>query len=191
MAQVDPSAPRESFEEVTAHVSHLEPIDRALYFEQRTFLHGLLVVEDKLSMAHSMEARVPLLDNELVDFSLRLPGRLKNCSPAGKQLLRAAAEAFLPPALVDKRKQGFSPPDRTWYRGSNLRYVREILLDSGTLSRGVIKPSYIKRVIAEHASGRADHRLLIWSLLSLEWWHRLFVDSAPRTAKPLRGSLVA
>lgn len=176
--------PRDSFDQVTAHLTDHDPIDRALYFEQRTFLHGLLVVEDKLSMAHSMEARVPLLDNELVDFSRRLPGRLKNISPEGKRLLRDAARNFLPSALVTKRKQGFSPPDRTWYQGQNLRYIREILLDSRTLSRGLIRPSFIERTISEHAAGHADHRLLIWSLLCLEWWHRVFVD-VPQTTAPV------
>ncbi len=184
-------SPRESFDQVTAHLPELEPIDRALYFEQRTFLHGLLVVEDKLSMAHSMEARVPLLDNELVDFSLRLPGRLKNVSPHGKRLLRDAARNFLPPALVNKPKQGFSPPDRTWYQGRNLQYVREILLDSRTLSRGVIKPAFMERTISEHAAGEADHRLLIWSLLCLEWWHRVFVDVSPTTAPVSAARLAA
>jgi asparagine synthase (glutamine-hydrolysing) len=176
-------SPRDSFEEVTAHLPELEPIDRALYFEQRTFLHGLLVVEDKLSMAHSMEARVPFLDNELVDFSLRLPGAMKNSSPAGKRLLREAARRFLPSAVVSKRKQGFSPPDRGWFQGRNLQYVREILLDDVTLSRGVIRPSFMEHTIAQHASGAADHRLLIWSLLCLEWWHRAFVDVLPTGAR--------
>jgi asparagine synthase (glutamine-hydrolysing) len=182
--------PRDSFDQVTADLPGLEPIDRALYFEQRTFLHGLLVVEDKLSMAHSMEARVPLLDNELVDFSLRVPGRLKNMSPHGKQLFRDAARNFLPSSLVTKRKQGFSPPDRTWYQGQNLQYIREILLDSRTLSRGVIRPSFLEQTISEHAAGHADHRLLIWSLLCLEWWHRVFVDAA-RSTSPVPAARLA
>jgi asparagine synthase (glutamine-hydrolysing) len=181
-AEASAVAPRDRFDQVTSHLPELEPIDKALYFEQRTFLHGLLVVEDKLSMAHSMEARVPLLDNELVDFSLRLPGRLKNLSPAGKGLLREAARNFLPAALVTKKKQGFSPPDRGWYQGRNLQYIREILLDSRTLSRGVIKPAFMETTITDHAAGRADHRLLIWSLLCLEWWQRIFVDAVPTMA---------
>ncbi|PZR66955.1 MAG: asparagine synthase (glutamine-hydrolyzing) [Solirubrobacterales bacterium] len=177
-AEARKTSPRESFEAVLASLpSGLEPIDRALYFEQRTFLHGLLVVEDKLSMAHSLEARVPFLDNELVDFSLRLPGSLKNSSPEGKRLLRDASATFLPAALHRKRKQGFSPPDRTWYQGRNLRYVREILLDATTLSRGIFRPAFTERMIREHTEGQSDHRLLIWSLLCLEWWQRLFVDN--------------
>jgi asparagine synthase (glutamine-hydrolysing) len=170
-------SPRESFEQVTSHLDPgLDPVEQALYFEQRTFLHGLLVVEDKMSMAHSMEARVPFLDNELVDFALRIPARERAGSDEGKVLLRQAARAFLPDVLVRKRKQGFSPPDGTWYRGRNLDYVREVLLDPGSLRRGIFRPEFLERVISEHASGKADHRLMIWSLLCLEWWQRLFID---------------
>jgi asparagine synthase (glutamine-hydrolysing) len=168
--------PRDRFEEVTAHLPGLEPIDQALYFEQRTFLHGLLVVEDKLSMAHGLEARVPFLDNELVDFALRIPGRVRNGSSEGKKLLRQAARGLLPDTLVDKPKQGFSPPDRTWYQGRNLSYVREVLLDSDALSRGLFRPDFVERVITEHLRGSSDQRLLIWSLLCLEWWQKHFVD---------------
>jgi len=179
---------RERFEEVVNHLPDLDPIDLALYFEQRTFLHGLLVVEDKLSMAHSLEARVPFLDNELVDFALRIPGKVRNGSSEGKKLLRDAARGLLPDTLVTKRKQGFSPPDRTWYQGRNLSYVREVLLDSTALSRGLFRPARIERTISEHARGEADHRLLIWSLLCLEWWQRHFVDdwsaAAARYALP-------
>jgi asparagine synthase (glutamine-hydrolysing) len=178
-AAADGANPRESFEQVTAHLDpDLDPVEQALYFEQRTFLHGLLVVEDKMSMAHSMEARVPFLDNELVDFALRIPARVRAGSDEGKVLLRQAARSFLPEVLVHKRKQGFSPPDGTWYRGRNLDYVREVLLDPGSLRRGIFRPDFLERVIREHATGRADHRLMIWSLLSLEWWQRLFVDEA-------------
>jgi asparagine synthase (glutamine-hydrolysing) len=175
--------PRAAFERVTAHLDpSLDPIEQALYFEQRTFLHGLLVVEDRMSMAHSMEARVPFLDNELVDFARRIPATVRAGSDEGKLILRRAARTFLPDALVHKRKQGFSPPDGTWYRGRNLSYVREILLDPTSLRRGLFRPDFLERVIDEHSDGRADHRLMIWSLLSLEWWQRLFLDgdgSAP------------
>jgi asparagine synthase (glutamine-hydrolysing) len=180
--------PRERFEQVVEHLPDLEPIDLALYFEQRTFLHGLLVVEDKLSMAHGLEARVPFLDNELVDFALRIPGSVRNGSSEGKKLLRDAARGLLPDALVEKRKQGFSPPDRTWYQGRNLSYVRDVLLDSTALSRGLFRPAHVEGVINQHAQGKADHRLLIWSLLCLEWWQKHFVDdwsaSAARYSVP-------
>jgi asparagine synthase (glutamine-hydrolysing) len=172
--------PRASFDRVTAHLDpKLDPVEQALYFEQKTFLHGLLVVEDRMSMAHGMEARVPFLDNELVDFARRIPARMRAGSGEGKVLLRQAARAFLPDVLVHKRKQGFSPPDGTWYRGRNLSYVREILLDPTSLRRGLFRPAFLERVIDEHADGHADHRLMIWSLLSLEWLQRLFIDQDP------------
>jgi asparagine synthase (glutamine-hydrolysing) len=177
--------PRKRFEDVTAHLDpDLDPVEQALYFEQRTFLHGLLVVEDKMSMAHGMEARVPFLDNELVELALRVPASVRAGSDEGKVLLREAARRFLPDVLVRKRKQGFSPPDQTWYRGRNLSYVREVLLDPRALGRGVFRPAFVERVIREHSQGEVDHRLMIWSLLCLEWWQRLFVDgeavAAPR-----------
>ena len=188
-AAADGVHPRESFEQVTAHLDpDLDPVEQALYFEQRTFLHGLLVVEDKMSMAHSMEARVPFLDNELVDFALRIPARVRAGSNEGKVLLRQAARSFLPDVLVHKRKQGFSPPDGTWYRGRNLDYVREVLLDPGSLRRGIFRPDFLEQVIREHADGHFDHRLMIWSLLCLEWWQRLFVDNG---GAPIYGGAVA
>jgi asparagine synthase (glutamine-hydrolysing) len=184
--------PRESFEHVTQHLDpNLDPVEQALYFEQRTFLHGLLVVEDKMSMAHSMEARVPFLDNELVDFALRIPATVRAGSHEGKTLLRQAARSFLPDRLVRKRKQGFSPPDGTWYRGRNVHYVRDVLLDPGSLGRGIFRPEFVENVIREHAEGHADHRLMIWSLLCLEWWQRLFIDgehAGQRTSRASRES---
>ena len=141
-----------------------------------------------MSMAHGMEARVPFLDNELVDLALRIPARVRAGSEEGKVLLRQAARSFLPDVLVRKRKQGFSPPDGTWYRGSNLEYVRDVLLDPSSLRRGIFRAEFLERVISDHAGGRVDHRLMIWSLLCLEWWQRLFVDPQPKGASATASS---
>jgi asparagine synthase (glutamine-hydrolysing) len=154
----------------------LNPLEKALYFEAKTFLHGLLVVEDKVSMAHSLEVRVPFLDNALVALAERIPARLKHGRGGGKELLRRAMAPLLPAAVLDKRKQGFSPPDQSWYRGPTMDYIRELLLDPRSLERGYFQPAYVKRVLEEHLEGRVNHRLLIWSLLSFEWWNRLFMD---------------
>jgi asparagine synthase (glutamine-hydrolysing) len=89
---------------------------------------------------------------------------------------------LLPPEVVEKRKQGFSPPDQSWYRGPTMDYIREILLDPRSLERGYFQPSFVKRVLEEHLTGRVNHRLLIWSLLSFEWWNRLFMDGDAATA---------
>ncbi len=164
-----------------------DPIRRALYFEAKTFLHGLLVIEDKLSMAHSLESRVPLLDHALVDFVTTLPTRYlinrqwdKNPSGdenlAGKYLFRRAMEGVLPDRILLKRKQGFSAPEQSWYQGPLINYVKAILLDRKTLSRGFFQETFVRRVLDEHLNGAVNHRLLIWSLLSFEFWNRLFMD---------------
>ncbi len=180
--------PFNSFRQVAQGARSLEdPIRRALYVEAKTFLHGLLVVEDKLSMAHSLESRVPLLDHNLVDFVTRLPmgylinyGWSKNPTRdenlAGKYLFRRAMEGILPDQILQKRKQGFSAPEQSWYQGPLMKYVQTILLDRKTLSRGFFQEPYVRKVLQEHLSGQVNHRLLIWSLLSFEFWNRLFMD---------------
>jgi asparagine synthase (glutamine-hydrolysing) len=168
-------SPFDRFRETLRPVAGLDPLAKALYFEAKTFLHGLLVVEDKVSMAHGLEVRVPFLDNELVELAERIPARLKH-GRDGKQLLRKAMKPLLPAEIVDKRKQGFSPPDESWYRGPTMDYLRDILLDPRSLDRGYFQPAYVKRVLEEHLEGRVNHRLLIWSLLCFEWWNRLFMD---------------
>jgi asparagine synthase (glutamine-hydrolysing) len=163
-------------------VAQLEPLEKALYFEAKTFLHGLLVVEDKVSMAHSLEVRVPFLDNALVALAERIPAHIKHGSGGGKELLRKAMAPLLPPEIVEKRKQGFSPPDQSWYRGPTMDYLREILLDPRSLGRGYFQPAFVRRVLEEHLEGRVNHRLLIWSFLCFEWWNRLFMDGDAATA---------
>jgi asparagine synthase (glutamine-hydrolysing) len=174
--QASSYAPFEVFRDVLKPVDKLDPLTKALYFEAKTFLHGLLVVEDKVSMAHSLEARVPFLDNELVDLAVRIPSRLKHADDGGKRLLRRAMKGLLPDEIVEKRKQGFSPPDQSWYRGPTMDYIRETLLDSRSLNRGYFQPAFIRKVLDDHVQGHVNHRLLIWSLLSFEWWNRLFMD---------------
>lgn len=171
-------------------------LTRALWFELNTFLPGILTVEDRVSMSHSLEVRVPFLDNDLVDYALTIPNEYKvGATPggvagahletaAGKQVLRHAVAPLLPSEVVAERKQGFSAPDGNWYRGPNLTYVKEILLDDRTLSRGWIQPREVHRVMDEHCSGRANHRLLIWSLLCLEWLQRVLIDPPRLTAPP-------
>ena len=172
-------APLEAYRAVIAPAADLDPATRALYFEAKTFLHGLLVVEDRVSMANSLEARVPFLDNELVEIALRIPARLQYDASSGKRILREAMQGLLPQEVLGKAKQGFSPPDESWYRGPTMEYIQGMLLDPRTTGRGYFQAPWIERMLADHASGRANHRLLIWSLLSFEWWNRLFIDGEP------------
>lgn len=165
-------------------------VQRALYFEFRTFLHGFLVTEDHISMAHGLESRVPFLDNDLADLAWRVrPGlkldteslnRSNNNghieSTEGKQILRRAMEKFLPVEFTRQYKQGFSPPDENWYRGPSMDYIKSILYDSRTLDRPWFNRQFVRAKLEDHFAGRQNNRLLIWSLLSFEWLQRHWVD---------------
>jgi asparagine synthase (glutamine-hydrolysing) len=168
--------PWQAFSAVAARAEGLDPVSQALYFEAKTFLHGLLVVEDRVSMANSLEVRVPFLDDELVDIARRIPSRLKHADDGGKRILRRAMAGLLPEDLIGKKKQGFSPPDASWYRGRSMEQIRSLLLDRRTLDRGYFRPQAVRDVLDEHLAGQRNHRLLIWSLLCFEWWNRLFID---------------
>ncbi|MDP2683947.1 MAG: asparagine synthase (glutamine-hydrolyzing) [bacterium] len=166
----------DEFDKIINKVSALSPINQALYFEAKTFLHGLNIVEDKVSFAHSLESRVPFLDDDLVDLASKIPAKYKYHNGQGKYILRRALNPLLPKEIINKKKQGFSTPDGSWYRGKSINYIKNIILDKKSLSRNYFNPKYIKNIIDEHSAGKVNHRLLIWSLLSFEWWNRIFID---------------
>tara|TARA_B100000963_G_scaffold358304_1_gene382614 strand:+ start:10722 stop:12584 length:1863 start_codon:yes stop_codon:yes gene_type:complete len=166
-------------------------INHSLYFECKTFLHGLLVVEDKLSMAHSLETRVPFLDNDLVDFAMKCPVDLKvnnlmkvikldenihgdkkneffKRSKDGKQILRDAMNMFIPEEIISQPKQGFSSPDASWFRGESLKFVEKSFLRNDALIFELMEKNTIVEMVKEHLSGKKNRRLLIWSLLNFE-----------------------
>ena len=169
-----------------------EQIRNALYFECKTFLHGLLLVDDKLTMAHSLEARVPFLDNDLVDFAMRIPTRYTlhgveglrridenvprkkryygEHAPLGKRALRSAMEQLLPREFLDAPKQGFSAPDESWFRGRAVKHLNEVLLSEGSPIYRYLDRSFVEEVLAAHWNGRSNRRLLIWSLLCFARW---------------------
>jgi len=165
-------------------------LQRALFFEFKTFLHGFLVIEDRVSMAHSLETRVPFLDNDLTDLAWRIYPQFKvdisriigdNSgshleTAEGKIILRQAMERFLPKEFTQQKKQGFSPPDENWFRGPSMDYIKNILLDHVSLQRPYFSEHFVQSCLQEHFSGERNHRLLIWSLLSFEWLQRHFID---------------
>ncbi len=173
-------------------------INHSLYFEAKTFLHGLLIVEDKLNMAHSLECRVPFLDNDLVDFAVRLPVHMKlrnldevvrinenEIGPKstryfertrdGKVLLRRVMERYIPREVTQAVKQGFSGPDASWFRGESIDYVRNILHDKRARIYRYLDPTAVNDLVNEHLEGRQNRRLFIWSLLNVEWWLRMYL----------------
>lgn len=176
--------------------------DQLLYADAKTYLAGLLMVEDKLSMAHGLEARVPLLDNEIIDLALSYDWSLLTDGEVGKIVFRDAIRDWVPPAIADKPKMGFGPPDASWYRGALQPYIRKVLAPERIAARGVFDPAFVSQAIDAHMSGSANRLPLIWSLLSFDAWCELFgvhggdlgapmrpehsahVKSPPRTGKP-------
>jgi asparagine synthase (glutamine-hydrolysing) len=175
-----------------------EYVNYSLYLEAKTFLHGLLVVDDKLSMAHGLETRVPFLDNDLVEFAQRVPVQLKlrdlehvvalnenEPSPKtqkyfertrdGKLILRQVMERYVPSNVTDQVKQGFSGPDATWFRGESIDYVRRLIWDDSALMYEFFQPTTVRTLVEEHLSGQENRRLFLWSLLNFEHWCRIFL----------------
>ena len=130
----------EAVADVMAGAGAETPLDMALTFEARTYLQGLFAVEDKLSMAHSLESRVPFLDNDLVDFATAIPARYKLRQGESKLVLRRAMRGLIPDHILSARKQGFAPPEDAWYRGPALPYLREVILSPRSLARGYFQP---------------------------------------------------
>lgn len=190
--------PRTIFRSVfLSHPNQLERpedyINHSLYFECKTFLHGLLVVEDKLSMAHGLETRVPFLDNDLVDFAMRCPVRLKlnnlrdvvrinenepgdkqgryfQRTNDGKQILRDMMRKHIPSEIADGVKQGFSAPDASWFKGESIDYVRRNLMRPSARIYQYLDRATVQQMVDEHLQGKENRRLFIWSLLNVESW---------------------
>jgi asparagine synthase (glutamine-hydrolysing) len=153
--------------------------DRVTYVDATTYLHGLLVLEDKVSMAHSLETRVPLLDNELVDFMLDVPFGALYEGATGKVLFRESVRPWVPQAVADKPKMGFGPPDASWYRGPLRGWIEETLAADRIRARGVFRPEFVAQALDDHFSGRRDATYLVWSLLNFDAWCEEFGFTGP------------
>jgi asparagine synthase (glutamine-hydrolysing) len=166
---------RRIFEQALNSTNSEGILNKVLSFETKTFLAGLLTVDDKLGMANSLEVRVPFLDNELVDFMQTVPAKYKFKENTSKYLMKKAMAGVLPDFVLNRKKQGFTPPEQSWYRGQTMGYIKELLL-SPRADRGIFNRNYIQQAIDQHVSGQVNHRLLIWSMLCFEWWCRIFLE---------------
>ena len=151
-------------------------LDRLLYADLKTYLVELLMKQDQMSMAASIESRVPFLDHKLVEFAASLPNRLKLRGFKTKWILREAVREILPPEILSRPKMGFPVPFANWMRGPWSAVARDVLLDSRSRQRGIIDPSAVERLIEAHAAGAGGGADAIWSLLNLELWYRTFID---------------
>jgi asparagine synthase (glutamine-hydrolysing) len=153
-------------------------VDRYLALDTATYLPGdLLLKVDRMSMAHALEVRSPLLDHHVHEYAASLPGRLKLRGSTTKWLLKRLAERRgLPDHLVNRRKQGFGIPIGEWFRGELRPWIEGILRDPATLARGYFDAAETDRLLREHVEGRAEHTYRLWNLAMLELWHREWID---------------
>ena len=151
-------------------------LDRLLYTDLKTYLVELLMKQDQMSMAASIESRVPFLDHKLVEFAAALPARMKLRGFTTKWILREAVREILPAGILTRKKMGFPVPFGVWLKGEWGGVARDVLLDSRSRERGIIEPRAVERLIAAHASGEADGSDALWSLLNLELWYRTHID---------------
>ncbi len=153
------------------------PLDRMLYADSKLWLPDYLLLRgDKLTMANSLEARVPLLDHKLVEFAARLPDSMKLRGSQRKYLLKQVARRLLPAEIIDRKKQGFPIPIERWLR-KEARPMMQDLLSTETLERrGLFNVSFVEQLIREHVSGYSDNSTKLWGLMSVEMWTRKFID---------------
>lgn len=150
-------------------------LDKLLYADTKTYLHELLMKQDQMSMAASIESRVPFLDHKLVEFTARMPREMKLRGNTTKWILREAMKGILPVEILDRPKMGFPVPVGNWFRGPFKHIVDEYVLGSRALERGIFDPEFVRNLVAKHNAGE-NHDERIWSLVNFEIWQRRFID---------------
>jgi asparagine synthase (glutamine-hydrolysing) len=169
-----------------------DPLGRLLYFDTMTYLPlDILTKVDRMTMAHSLEARPPLLDHHLVEAVFTLPSSFKLERGVNKRVMKEAVRDLLPRELIERPKRGFGVPIRAWFRGALRDAVVEVLTSERTAARGWLEPKGVRALCDEHLSGRRDHSIRMWALLMLEQWCRKFLDGAPSLQKQPTPSLSA
>lgn len=168
---------RASFHRYLDQVRDMDPISQLLYLNTKTYLaDDLLVKADRMSMAHGLETRSPFLDHELVHWAARLPVDLKLQGTSTKYILKRALHGLVPDDIIDRPKHGFGVPVGCWFRAELSGYVRETLLGRRALDRGYFRPEGLRWLIEQHQTGRRDFGHQLWTLLTFEVWHRVFID---------------
>jgi asparagine synthase (glutamine-hydrolysing) len=157
-------------------------LDREIYIDLKAILpDSPLMKVDKMSMAHALEVRVPFLDYEFVEFCATIPGDLKLGGFTTKKIFRSAMKGILPDTIRGRGKQGYSFPIKNWLRNELSDYMKDTL-GSSPLIKEAFNPGYIQQLVKEHQEYRANHNHILWALINLAVWHKLFVES-PRAAR--------
>jgi asparagine synthase (glutamine-hydrolysing) len=169
--------PVEHFQSYFDPVRNADPISQLLFVNAKTYLPGdLLVKTDRMTMANSLEARSPFLDQDLLEFAAGIPVDLKLKGITTKYILKRALEGIVPREILRRKKHGFGVPVGRWLRTGLKDYIRDLLLSPGALSRGYFRKESLERLIAEHLEGWRDHGHRLWALATFEIWHRVFID---------------
>ena len=166
-------------------------LQRLLYTDIKTYLVELLMKQDNMSMAASIESRVPFLDHPLVEYAISIPGRFNVHGMSGKGILKLAVEDLLPREIVYRKKMGFPTPWRGWLGGIHLSDIEALLMEPRSLDRGLFRPESVKQLFTAHRNRLHDHGDRIWRLLNLELWHRIFVDGESAAALTCRDAATA
>ena len=167
-------------------------LDGLLYADIKTYLHELLMKQDQMSMATSVESRVPFLDHKLVEFTAKMPDTMKLRGGTTKYVLRESMKDVLPEKILTRRKMGFPVPIGSWFRGRFKSVIQEYVLSERALSRGIFAPEFVRNLVSLHQAGE-DHSERLWSLVNFEMWLRRFFDAEelPSSEIELEKSLVA
>jgi len=165
------------YAELFNHMSAGSDLRKMTYTDIKSWLpDDLLVKADKMTMATSLELRVPLLDHKLVEYTSLLPDKFRLNGNQGKYLLKKFMEKHIPHEIIYRKKKGFPVPIANWFRSTLYEQTREILLDKTSLDRGYFKPEYIENILTQHKKGTEDLSRRIFSLLNLELWHQKYID---------------
>ncbi len=173
--QIGPLDPYAGVREVLKQTDATSLLDRLLYADIKTYLQELLMKQDQMSMATSVESRVPFLDHKLVEFSCSLPERLKLRGGTTKYILRQSMKDVLPPSILTRSKMGFPVPIGSWFRGAHRGIIDEFVLGERARARGIFDPDFVRSLVNRHAAGE-DHAERLWALVNFEMWQRQFFD---------------
>jgi asparagine synthase (glutamine-hydrolysing) len=172
--QVDTDDPYNQYAKIMSKAKG-SPVEKMLYFDAKTFMSGCSLVDNKYATAHGIEIKSPFADLQLAELAFLMPAKFKYKNGQGKYMLREAMKDILPVNILNKKKQGFSSPEMSWYQNENLHYITQLLMSPDTMLKEYINQKYIGKLILEHSGGLQNHRLILWSLISFEWWCRLFL----------------
>jgi len=188
--QVALDEPRDHFRSYAELVESSDPLHRALFLDLKLYLPGdLLTLTDRISMAHSLEVRVPFLDHELLEYAATIPPELKLRGMEKKYLLKQAVSDLLPASILNRRKMGFSVPLTVWFRRELRPYVEEVLSAEAIQQVGIFDHGAVRRLLDDHFALRANLDNQIWGLITFMLWHQDYIDGANGVESGRQGTL--